>query len=265
MASDSKIKGGLPPFVPLFIGLREHLGRGKMTPMDLGIYVALHLNCDFETGICYTNAPGIVWMFGGKSQFGANENEATTQKKVQKSLSRLRQRAYINYESDGTRNFYPILINKYLVRMGRNAGKYLDAFAPGSLTNPVFISGDAEYSNPFDTRGGRGVDTGPTGDGHGAVMGLTGDAQETVTGCTGGAYGDYINSKEYSRVQELRAQSTEGLAGESSGESAPTHRKKGPPRQTQPTCPRNAATPRPLPFKRHTSRRSRTPSSTRLR
>lgn len=126
----------LPPFAPIFNGLREHIRNGEMTPQDLGIYVLLHLWVGYDTGICRTCGPDIVRLFGGRRAFGANKTETAARESAMRSMERLRERHFINYRCDDCSVLHPVLIHKYLVRTGANQGRYLDAFHPTSVQTP---------------------------------------------------------------------------------------------------------------------------------
>src|ERR1035437_7689253 len=65
MGKRKKKTGSLPDFVPIFTGIREHLKKG-MSPSDLGTYMALHLICDWKTGILQGTAQEVAAVFGGQ-------------------------------------------------------------------------------------------------------------------------------------------------------------------------------------------------------
>jgi hypothetical protein len=161
----------LPPFVPMFMGLKSHIKKGRITPVDLAIYLMLHYNCDFETGIVDASAREIMFWWGGKAPFGTNKEETAVIRMIQDFLGRLRQNKYINYDGIGEMSGYSILIHKYLIRTGDHQGMYLDAFAPSSLKDPVFIPSDGEFTDPFSPPG---TDRGVSGDLTGTERGPNG-------------------------------------------------------------------------------------------
>ena len=125
-------------FTALRNGLREHIRLGQLPPFDLGIYTFLHLNAEWTTGIYTGCALTIAYQFGDPRQ----------KPKIQKALRRLRDRKYINYRNgDGTRNGYPILINKYEPTVGELCGTRLNAWTHGEL-----VRADYEPKNGDGTR-----------------------------------------------------------------------------------------------------------------
>jgi hypothetical protein len=124
----------MPPFIPIFIGLRDNLVNGEFTLPALGLYTLLHLRCDWSKGIYVGTAEGLSGFIGRKA--GVQQ--------IQKYLLELKEARMINYrDGDGARKNYPILINKYLVRTGSLKGWTLDAFASNALRAPVYERGDS--------------------------------------------------------------------------------------------------------------------------
>src|SRR5690348_13726536 len=104
-------------FTPIRNGLLEHIQDGKLCPFDLGIYVYMHLRADWSTGIFRGCALGIAHGF----------NDPSLKHHINKALSRLRQRKYINYPKGvGKRGGYEVLINKYQVTVGELLGHRLN-------------------------------------------------------------------------------------------------------------------------------------------
>ena len=136
-------------FTAIRNGLREHVKQGKLPPFELGIYIFLHMSCDYSSGIYQGCAMTIACNFG----------DPKLKAHVQKSLSRLRAKEYINFrKGDGKRHGYPILIDKYEVTVGEQSGKRLNAWKHGELVIPEY-----EPQN-----------------GHGTVVRRKGDGDETV-------------------------------------------------------------------------------------
>lgn len=110
-------------------GLKEHIELGRMTPADLGVYVMMHMERNWETGIYIGSSDKLAFSFGGTGY----------KKDIQKSLNRLRDNGFINYkEGTGRRGNYPILLHKCDITRGKMRGMRLNAFAEGSLTSPVY-------------------------------------------------------------------------------------------------------------------------------
>ena len=166
----------LPQFIPIFKGIEDHLENGEFSLPAFGLYVLLHVYCNYETGIMRSTS--------GKLR---ERMHATSPEWVyQQALQLLRQNGLINYpEGTGDRSYFPILINKYLVRTGPLKGWTLNAFAKDGLYEPVY---DKDESGPIveawsynggrtvvspSTHGGLAVDSGSPGGG------LTVDSRST--------------------------------------------------------------------------------------
>jgi hypothetical protein len=134
----------LPPFVPLFVGIREH-ARAGMSPAEFGACCMLHLVCDYGSGVWQGTAETLSHCFGGKEYTKA----------IRENMHKLRAKGLIWYPvGTGKRAAFPILINKYLVRKGPLKGYVLNAFAFEKLDRFC-----------YDWPGGGRADTGLTSDG----------------------------------------------------------------------------------------------------
>jgi len=134
-------------FAKIRNGLNDHIKTGKLTPFDLGIYLYLHLNCTWMTGVYEGTALGIAYGF----------NDPELQKGIRKSLYRLRANKYINYrEGDGKRGRYPILIHKYEPTSGGLVGFRLDAWKHGNLAKPEYEPVDSGETVERQSRDSRG-------------------------------------------------------------------------------------------------------------
>ena len=139
----------LPPFIPIFIGLDEHLRLGKMSLTDLGVYLLLHRWCEWRWGIYYGCAATIASLMGGRAE----------KSEVQRSLQNLRRFEFINYrQGSGSRGSYNILIHKYLPRVGELRGYRLNAFAINCLDQPLYECPNSQRTvDGLSTDGGRTV------------------------------------------------------------------------------------------------------------
>lgn len=100
-------------------GLKEHIEAGELCPTDLGVYLFLHLYCDYSTGIYKGTALGIAYRMG----------DAALKDLIKHSLSRLRNLKFINYRfGNGQRGGYSILINKFEPTFGALSGMRLNAW-----------------------------------------------------------------------------------------------------------------------------------------
>jgi hypothetical protein len=139
-------------FARLRNGLREHIKQGKISPQDLGIYLYLHYECNWATGIYHGSALGIAYGF----------DNPRLKQSIQRSLTRLRENKYINYrKGDGTHKGYNILINKFEPQGGKLSNKRLNAWKNGSKCVPFYeektdgdTDGDTEERRMVIRKGG---------------------------------------------------------------------------------------------------------------
>ena len=161
MSDEKELK--LPPYVPIFLGLRESLCRMQVSPADLGVLLSLHLACTFKTGVYQGCAQSLAGDFGSQAYV----------KVVQKSLQRLRDKfGFINYPKGvGSLGSYPILINKYIIRDGPLKWFRLDAFGTTNFNEQMYenlvvkATGYGRSSDGGETVRRRIVDAHQGGDG----------------------------------------------------------------------------------------------------
>jgi len=135
-------------FTAIRNGLLRHINEGKLCPFDLGIYVYLLLRADWSTGIFQGCALTIAYGF----------NDHSLRHHINKSLSRLRERQYINYrKGDGRRGGYEVLIHKYQVTVGELSGHRLNAWKHGELCRPEYErwNGNGTVEEESGKSGGR--------------------------------------------------------------------------------------------------------------
>jgi len=134
-------------FIQIYEGIEEHLENGCFNDRDFAIYVRLQMMADHKTGVASTNTGHMIDSFGGHNQFGSgDQTKEAVERSVRRSFERLRARGYINYEVTHSRRKHPFLIHKFVARDGRNKGLLLDAFAPGSHQEPVYVREVEELS-----------------------------------------------------------------------------------------------------------------------
>jgi hypothetical protein len=122
-------------FAKIRNGIRHHIKQGKLHPTDLGVYLYLHLECDWTAGIYHGTALGIAHGF----------DDAKLKNMIQKSLHRLREAGYINYrEGKGQRRGYDILIDKFEPSFGARCGLRLNAWKHGEKIVPDYESSAVE-------------------------------------------------------------------------------------------------------------------------
>jgi hypothetical protein len=122
-------------------GLRDHIKDGKMCPTDLGVYLYLHMSCDYATGIYTGTALGIAYGFG----------DVTLKDKIKHTLNRLRKSRFINYRNgNGKRKGYAILIDKYEPTYGARSGQRLNAWKHADSVIPEYepVPGDSPGQTP---------------------------------------------------------------------------------------------------------------------
>jgi len=116
-------------FAKIRNGIRAHIKQGKLTPQDLGVYVYLHLECDWATGIYHGTALGIAYGY----------DNPDLKDSIKRSLARLRENGYINFrKGDGRHKGYDVLINKFEPQFGKLSGKRLDAWKNGDKVIPAY-------------------------------------------------------------------------------------------------------------------------------
>src|SRR5438128_198506 len=91
-------------FTKIRNGLKDHIEAAQFTPVDLGVYLFLHLYAQWDSCICWTSAAGIASTFD-------HDKIKVAVRQVQDSLHRLRSRGYIDYpKGNGHRGGYPVLL-----------------------------------------------------------------------------------------------------------------------------------------------------------
>lgn len=152
MAPPKKPEVDLNPegFTAIRNGIRDHIKKGKLLPGDLGVYVYLHLECDWRTGIYHGTALGIAHGFHNPS----------LKREIQDALYRLRREKYINYRiGNGSRGGYEMLIHKFRPTVGQLYGRELNAWEHGELCKPFYEPANGgRTEDELRTNGGRTED-----------------------------------------------------------------------------------------------------------
>jgi hypothetical protein len=118
-------------YVPIRPGIMEHLLRGDISAFEFGVYVMVHLQADFSTGVWRGSAPRIL----NSAPRGADL------RRVQRAIEHLAEIGWLKpFTSQGKRGNYPVLINKFTVRSGALTGMRLNAFKSLSWRSPVYES-----------------------------------------------------------------------------------------------------------------------------
>jgi len=143
-------------FAQIRNGLKEHIEAGKLCPTDLGVYLFLHLYCDYSTGIYKGTALGIAYRMG----------DATHKCTINKSLARLKKIKFINFRAgNGKRGGYEILIDKFEPTFGELRGRRLNAWKSGANGRPIYEAGTVEERS----RNSEGTVEARSGHGQGTV------------------------------------------------------------------------------------------------
>jgi len=118
-------------YVPIRPGILEHLLRGDISAFEFGVYVIIHLQADYSSGIWCGSAPRIL----NSAPRGAKLRE------VQRAIEHLCDLGLLrHFHQHGQRGNFPFLINKYTVRSGALTGMRLNALKSESCAAPVYES-----------------------------------------------------------------------------------------------------------------------------
>jgi len=116
-------------FVKIRRGLEPHLLSGRLGLIELGTYLLIHLQADFETGVWIGSAPRLL----AAAPRGSNLRD------IQRAIQRLAKIGFIRaFQLRGQRGNYRVLINKYEPEFGALRGKRLNAVASTSWQAPVY-------------------------------------------------------------------------------------------------------------------------------
>lgn len=110
-------------------GVLDHLVRGRLGLLELGVYSVIHLQADFQRGIWWGSAPRLL----------ACAPSGTSIRQVQRALETLREIGFLRpFRAHGQRGNYPVLIDKYRVRTGALSGYRLNAWKSKSWESPFY-------------------------------------------------------------------------------------------------------------------------------
>jgi hypothetical protein len=118
-------------FIQIRRGLLEHAERGTVGFLDLGIYLQIHLQVNYETGI---------WM-GSAAKLSATAPRDADGRAIRRSLENLEHAGFIKrFMVRGKRGNYPVVVNKYEPQCGAMKGKRLNAEKTMDWRQPVYES-----------------------------------------------------------------------------------------------------------------------------
>lgn len=132
-------------FILLRRGLAEHVADGRMSPLDLAVYIELLFQADPSTGIAKTNTVRLAYEMNVSPRVIRRHLErlsATTSKRE----------PYIKrFATQRSRLPYPVLINRYLCTRGAHTDMYLNAALSEKNKPPVYEVGPREGRTPRPT------------------------------------------------------------------------------------------------------------------
>lgn len=118
-------------FIQIRNGIKKHLDRGVLGLVDLAVYVQIHLQCDYSTGIWH----------GSAAKIAATTPRGADERAIRRSLEHLDEIGFIKrFNVQGKRGNYPVIINKYVPQSGAVMGKRLNAEATTDWRHPVYDS-----------------------------------------------------------------------------------------------------------------------------
>jgi hypothetical protein len=135
------LRGG---YIIIRSGITDHLISSRLGFFEFGVYATIHLQANFKTGIWWGSAPRLL----------ATAPSGTDLRKVQKALQALAEIGFLRpFHTHGARGNYPVLIDKYEIRIGALKGQRLNAARSVSWQRPFYeagAEGDAERDTETD-------------------------------------------------------------------------------------------------------------------
>ena len=118
-------------FVKIRRGIVEHLLSGAIGFLEAGVYLTIHLQADYRTGVWTGSAPRLA----------ATAPRGATLRDIQRALNRLAEIGFIRvFHTRGARGNYRVLIHKFEVETPALKGKRLNAFKSENWREPVYES-----------------------------------------------------------------------------------------------------------------------------
>lgn len=116
-------------FAKIRSGLEDHLVSGRVGFFEAGIYLAIHLQADFRTGVWIGSAPRLT----------ATAPRGASLRAVQRAMERLEEIGFIrSFHTSGVRGNYRVFIHKYEPCFGALKGKRLNALASVNWRSPIY-------------------------------------------------------------------------------------------------------------------------------
>lgn len=106
-------------FIKLRAGLQEHMELGKLSLFDVGVYVSIHFQANYETG---------VWI-GSAGKILAKCPKGSELRRIQRSIAQLEAIGFLKCfrRNHGSRGNFACVINKYEVPFGALKGHRVNA------------------------------------------------------------------------------------------------------------------------------------------
>lgn len=115
-------------FIQIRRGLEEHIVNGNVGLFEAGVYLTIHLQANFQSGL---------WI-GSAARLLATAPRGATLRAVQRALNRLSKIKFIRvFHRHGVRGNYRVLIDKY-EPFGALKGKRLNAWKSESWQKPFY-------------------------------------------------------------------------------------------------------------------------------
>lgn len=116
-------------FIQIRRGLEEHLVNGNIGAFEAGVYLVIHMQADYRTGVWTGSAPRLL----------ATLPRGATLRKVQHALRRLTAIRFIrSFRTHGVRGNYRVLIDKFEPQSPALKGKRLSAWESESWKKPHY-------------------------------------------------------------------------------------------------------------------------------
>jgi hypothetical protein len=110
-------------------GILEHLLAGKLGYPEVGVYATIHLQADFSTGVWVGSAPRLF----------AAAPRGTSLRQIQRWMRTLVEIGFLRpFHEQGSRGNYPVLIDKYDVKVGALRGMRLNAWKSEFWKKPFY-------------------------------------------------------------------------------------------------------------------------------
>jgi hypothetical protein len=129
-------------YIQIRRGLEEHLLAGRIGAFEAGVYLIIHFQVDFTTGVWTGSAPRLL----------ASAPRGATLRDMQRALARLEEVSFIRvFHRQGSRGNYRVLIHKYEPQSGALRGQRLNALKSTSWSSPMYgpCTDDALISPKF--------------------------------------------------------------------------------------------------------------------